>query len=434
MNRREFLASASALAILPLPGAAAAAPSLKLRAEAVTRQILPEGEGATAMLGFNGSMPGPELRVKRGERVSIEVENGLEEGTAVHWHGIRLENRMDGVPVLTQEIIDPGDSKIYSFVPPDAGTYWYHSHYISQEQVARGLVGLLIVEDDVPSDVDHDITVILSDWRLNEDGSLVDEFTDMHSVAHAGYMGNFARAFLSRDEVQQGDRVRFRLINAATNRIFPLVLSGVSGSVVALDGMPLGEPRALEDLVLAPAQRADLIVDVSGPVGFDMDTRQGGPYRLADLAVSGRNTERKPGPLPTLAAPALPAPDEPSQHLTLTMMGGAMGGRHRGANIWSFNDVSDLPDAPFAAISRGETVRITLVNETAFPHGIHLHGHHFFELSPDGSPGDLRDTTLVAARESRDVLCVFDNPGRWLIHCHMLSHAIGGMRTWVEVT
>ena len=115
------------------------------------------------------------------------------------------------------------------------------------------------------------------------------------------------------------------------------------------------------------------------------------------------------------------------------MMGGAMGGRPGGANVWSFNDVSDLQQDPFAAIERGETVRITLVNDTAFPHGIHLHGHHFYEVAPDGSLGDRRDTTLVVAGESRDVLCVFDNPGRWLIHCHMLSHSIGGMRTWVEV-
>ncbi|UOA17469.1 Multicopper oxidase MmcO [Sulfitobacter indolifex] len=431
MNRRQFLASASALAILPLQASAAADP-LKLTAEAVTRQLLPKSEGTTAMLGFNGSMPGPELRLKRGEQISIDVENRLEEGTAVHWHGIRLENRMDGVPVLTQDLINPGDSKTYSFAPPDAGTYWYHSHYISQEQVARGMMGPLIVEDDMPPDVDHDITVVLSDWIINEDGSLSDDFTDMHSVAHAGYMGNFARAFLSQAEVKEGDRVRFRIINAATNRIFPLTVAGVAGSVVALDGMALGQPRGLSDLTLAPAQRADLIVDITGPVSFDMHSRQGS-YRLADVAVSGSNTDRKPEPIAPLAAPNLPVPGDPTQHLTLTMMGGAMGGRHGGANIWSFNDVSDLPDAPFASMKRGETVRITLANDTAFPHGIHLHGHHFYELAADGSLGDLRDTTLVAAGESRDVLCVFDNPGRWLIHCHMLSHAIGGMRTWVDV-
>jgi FtsP/CotA-like multicopper oxidase with cupredoxin domain len=431
MNRREFLASASALAILPISASAASDP-LKLTAEAVTQQILPKGDGTTAMLGFNGSMPGPELRLRRGERISIDVENRLEEGTAVHWHGIRLENQMDGVPMLTQDLINPGASKTYSFVPPDAGTYWYHSHYISQEQVARGMMGPLIVEDDQPPDVDHDITVVLSDWIINEDGSLADNFTDMHSVAHAGYMGNYARAFLSQAEVKQGDRVRFRLINAATNRIFPLTLAGVAGSVVALDGMALRKPRGLSDLILAPAQRADLIVDITGPVSFDMLSHQG-PYRLADLAVSGRNTDRKPEPIVPLAAPNLPTPGDQTQQLTLTMMGGAMGGRHGGANIWSFNDVSDLPDAPFASIERGETLRITLVNDTAFPHGIHLHGHHFYELASDGSLGDLRDTSLVAAGKSRDILCVFDNPGRWLIHCHMLSHAIGGMRTWVTV-
>jgi len=432
MNRRQFLASVSATAILPLRGLAAAA-QFTLRAEPVTRRILPEGEGSTAMLGFNGSMPGPEIRVKRGARTTVEVENGLDEGTAVHWHGIRLENRMDGVPMMTQDLINPGDNKTYSFVPPDAGTYWYHSHYISQEQVARGMMGPLIVEDDLPPDVDHDITVLLSDWIIAEDGSLVDEFSDMHSVAHAGYMGNFARGFLSQDAVKKADRVRLRMINAATNRIFSLAVTGVTGSVVALDGMALETPRNLADLVLAPAQRADLIVDITGPVGFDMQSRQGS-YRLAELAISGTNTDRIPKPIAPLVAPNLPTPGDPSQHLTLTMMGGAMGGRHGGANIWSFNDVSDLHDDPFGAFERGETVRITFANDTAFPHGIHLHGHHFYEVAPDGSLGDLRDTSLVAAGESRDVICVFDNPGRWLIHCHMLSHAVGGMRTWVKVS
>ena len=152
MKRRHFLATVSATAILPMP-TFAAQDTLRLKAEAVMQQILPNGDGATAMLGFNGSMPGPELRVRRGERVNIAVENGLDEGTAVHWHGIRLENQMDGVPMLTQELIEPSDTKTYSFIPPDEGTYWYHSHYISHEQVARGMMGALIVEDKTPPDV-----------------------------------------------------------------------------------------------------------------------------------------------------------------------------------------------------------------------------------------------------------------------------------------
>lgn len=431
MNRRQFLSTTIAATLIP-QWARAATHKAQLIAQAVTAQILPEGDGATQMLGFNGGMPGPELRAKKGGTLAVDLVNELDEGTSVHWHGIRLNNRMDGVPVLTQEIVDPGATFAYEFVTPDAGTFWYHSHYLSHEQVARGMMGALIVEETSPPDVDHDVTVLVSDWQMQEDGTLTDDFADMHSVAHAGYMGNFARAFLSQSEVRKGDRVRLRIINAATNRIFPISVGGADGRIVALDGMPLATPRAFKDLEIAPAQRADLIVDVSGDVTINMATRQG-LYRLGDLAAVGENTARNGGDIPALPAHDVPAPATPSQNLTLTMQGGAMARRHGGDNIWAFNNVSDLPDAPFAALKRGETARITLVNDTSFPHGIHLHGHHFYEVQGNGELGDLRDTTLVDAGESRDIICVFDNPGRWMLHCHMLSHQVGGMKTWVEV-
>ena len=245
-------------------------------------------------------------------------------------------------------------------------------------------------------------------------------------------MGNFARGFSSRSTVWLGDRVRLQLINAATNRIFPVQVSGVNGLIVAYDGMAMTVPRPLTRITLAPAQRADLIVDVDAAVGFDMVTR-GELYRLADLAAEGTNTKRMPSEVAALSPPDLPIPDTPSQHLTLTMMGGAMGGRHNGDNIWAFNNVSDLQEEPLSAFQRGETVRITMVNDTSFPHGTHLHGHHFDEVGEDDALGDLRDTTLLDAGMSRDTICVFDNPGRWLLHCHMLSHAVGGMRIWVIV-
>ena len=110
-----------------------------------------------------------------------------------------------------------------------------------------------------------------------------------------------------------------------------------------------------------------------------------------------------------------------------------MGGRHAGSDIWAFNGVSGLPDAPFATFRRGETVVMDVINDTSFPHGIHLHGHHFHELGEDGSPGDVRDTTLVHRGQSRKIAVVFDNPGKWLLHCHMLGHQASGMKTWVEV-
>ena len=110
-----------------------------------------------------------------------------------------------------------------------------------------------------------------------------------------------------------------------------------------------------------------------------------------------------------------------------------MGRGHGGEGIWAFNDMSGMQEAPFARFSRGETARISLVNDTRWPHGIHLHGHHFHELDETGALGDFRDTTLVNPGESRDILCVFDNPGKWMLHCHMLSHQASGMMSWVEV-
>ena len=112
-------------------------------------------------------------------------------------------------------------------------------------------------------------------------------------------------------------------------------------------------------------------------------------------------------------------------------MGGAMGGRHGGDNIWAFNNKSDLQTDPFGPFKNGETVQITFANDTSFPHAI-LHGHHFYAIDGNGALGNLRDTTLVNAGASRDIICVFDNSGSWLLHCHMLTHATVCMHTWVN--
>ncbi len=430
MNRRDFLLTASAAAALP--NVSLARGQFELVAEAVEAQILPSAEyAATRSFGFNGSLPGPEIRVPQGQHLDVLLRNQLNEGTAVHWHGIRLQNEMDGVPILTQEIVDPQSTHAYQFTPPDAGTFWYHSHYLSHEQVARGLMGPLIVEEANPPDVDHDFTAVLADWRLDETGQMTDDFATMHDVAHAGRMGNFARACMPDVSLRKGQRIRLRMINAATDRIFPLTLTGLKGMVVALDGMPLSSPREFETIDLAPAQRANVIADVEDTLKIAMATR-GGSYLLGQLAVDGE-VEPRASAIPTLPSNVVPHPGNVAQDLVLTMQGGAMGGRHGGDNIWAFNDLSDLQPAPFASFQRGETARIRLVNDTSFPHGIHLHGHHFFEVRDDGSHGDLRDTTLVQAGETQDIVCVFDNPGKWMLHCHMLSHQAGGMKTWVEV-
>lgn len=431
MNRRDFMLSTMMAALVPHMSRAKNG-EFNLRAEEIDVSLIPNFQTQTKMFGFNGSMPGPEIRLKKGKSATILVENALEEGTAVHWHGIRLNNAMDGVPMMTQSIIEPSSSMRYEFTPPDAGTFWYHSHYISQEQVAKGLMGPLIIEDDQAIDVDHDITALFSDWLIDASGQLSEKFMDTHSVAHAGYMGNFARAFLSQKSVYKGDRIRLRLINAATNRIFPIGLRGARGALVALDGMSLRDPRPIEDLVLAPAQRIDVIVDVDEEIKIELLMREGA-FELGALEVTGVNSLRVQSDISPLPTHDIKPFGKYHRQLTLNLQGGAMGAAHGGDNIWSLNDVSDLSHTPWNTFELGEVVRIKLVNQTAFPHGIHLHGHHFYELNSDGSLGDLRDTTLILANSSRDILCRFDNRGNWLLHCHMLSHSIGGMRTWIRV-
>ncbi|MBW4710452.1 multicopper oxidase family protein [Roseobacter sp. YSTF-M11] len=431
VKRRTFLMGAGAA--LALPRTTLASPNV-LRAEPVSAQILPEGDGATAMLGFNGSTPGPELRVRQGETLAVRFDNQTDEGSSVHWHGIRLQNAMDGVPGLTQPLVQPGDSFDYRFQAPDAGTFWYHSHNRSWEQVAKGLYGPLIVEEVNPPQVDHDITVMLDDWRIEETGTLVGGFGNQHDFAHAGRLGNYAKILPSRSTVALGDRIRLRLINTATARVFPIRIDGLAAKVVALDGMPLATPRALEDFQLAPAQRVDIIGRVTGQVDFLFVLRDD-IYEMGHLAIVGENTTPLSASVDALMQPDVKRPKEiPDRSLTLKMEGGAMGGRHAGGDIWSFNGVSGLSDALLASITRGETAVIDLINDTRFAHGIHLHGHHFYELADDGTQGDLRDTTLVDRGEVRKIAVVFDNPGKWLLHCHMLGHQASGMKTWIDVS
>ncbi|MFK7755110.1 MAG: multicopper oxidase family protein [Sedimentitalea sp.] len=431
LKRRTLLTGS--LALLGAPRISLGAPHV-LRAEPVTAQILPVGDGMTQMLGFNGSTPGPELRYQEGDTLDLRFQNAIDQGSALHWHGIRIDNAMDGVPNLTQPMVESGESFDYRFVLPDAGTYWYHSHNRSWEQVARGLYGPLIVEEKDPPKVDHDITVMIDDWRIERTGEMIETFGNRHDFSHAGRLGSFAKVIPSVTQVRRGDRVRLRLINVATARVFPLEISGLMGKVVALDGMPLKTLQDIGPMMIAPAQRMDIIADVVDAVKFIFPTRQD-PYELGEISVLADNPNPSSTEIAPLAIQYAPRPSATPDHdLTLTLQGGAMGGAHDGDDIWSLNGVSGLQDAPWRVFKRGETVRIALSNETAFPHGIHLHGHHFYEILPDGGLGPLRDTTLLQRQERREIICVFDNPGKWLLHCHMLGHQASGMKTWVQVT
>ncbi|SPJ26544.1 multicopper oxidase family protein [Falsiruegeria mediterranea] len=457
LSRRKFLATGAALATLGTGRTWAGATS-DLHTRVADVQLLPEKYGQTRIWGFDGMAPGPEIRVVQGARVQRRLINDLPNATSTHWHGIRIDNAMDGVAGLTQDAIAPGSTFQYDFVAPDAGTYWYHAHNRSFEQVARGLHGALIVEEPEPIDIDREEVLILDDWLVDpETAQIADTFGAMHDFSHAGRLGNYITtngAYNLSMPVKRHERLRVRMINAANARVFQLALDGLEGWIVALDGMPLAQPRPIDgNIVLAPAQRVDLIVDViaeTGDTGHIVQIDRTESFSQVAFEVTGDATRARRDAPRALPPNVHAMPDlADATNLELLMEGGAMGGM-RGAmmggqmssmrdmmqsgNFWAFNGaVGGMDGAPLAALSRGETVRLKITNDTAFPHAMHLHGMHFHEIAPDGSLGALRDTTLLNRGEVRDIAFVADNPGKWLLHCHMLSHAASGMMTWIDV-
>ena len=460
LSRRAFTGGlvgiAAAGSSLPFSWPAlAAAPTLTARIDSA--RLAPPDFPETPIWGYDGQVPGPVIRLRQGERVQRRFVNELPQASTVHWHGIRIDNAMDGVPELTQAAVPPGADFLYDFVTPDAGTYWYHSHNRTWEQMARGLYGALIVDEaDGGPAVDRDEILLMDDWRLMEDAQINPQFGNMGDRSHAGRIGNWVTVNGNGNwqrAVRRHERLRLRLVNAASARIFQFELHGLEGWVVALDGQPLADITVAQGLVLAPAQRADLIVDVVGEEGstsFLLSLERDGVYAVAAFPVAGSARSRR------LAAP-VPLPPNPvaplrgladARRTTLLMQGGAMGGM-RGAmmggrmtdirdmvaqgKVWAFNGVADFPAEPLIELAASETVRIAIVNETAWPHAMHLHGHHFRKIEADGTTGPLRDTILVDREETAEIGFVADNPGDWLLHCHMPEHSEGGMKTWIRV-
>jgi FtsP/CotA-like multicopper oxidase with cupredoxin domain len=418
----------------------------------------------TAVWAYNGTVPGPAIRARQGERLRIYVENRLAEETTVHWHGLRVPNAMDGVPHLTQPPIAPGAAFIYEFDLPDAGTYWYHPHQRSFEQVGRGLYGPLIVEEREPIRVYRDLTWVLDDWRLLPNAQIAGDFGNLHDSSHNGRVGNTVTVngrILESFPVRAGERLRLRLINAANARIFALEFQDHRPMVIALDGQPVEahEPEGGR-IVLGPAMRADLIIDMSGGPGerFTVEDRfyRGLEYRLLDLVYDAAPPLREQpldAPL-RLAANTMPEPELATAERHEVRFGGGMmggmmmammGGRRvdmremmRGGMAWAINGVAATGHVmdPLLTLRRGRTHLLAMHNDTAWHHPMHLHGHAFRVTARDGQPTrhqEWQDTVLMAPHERVDIAFVADNPGDWMFHCHILEHQAAGMMGVIRV-
>jgi FtsP/CotA-like multicopper oxidase with cupredoxin domain len=457
-------ATAAAIGTVGLPRPALANVQHAFAAKPGLAKLIADDLPATKIWGYGGMTPGPEIRLAQGERLRVDFENGLPEETTVHWHGMRLPNAMDGVPGLTQAPVQPGEKFLYEFDVPDAGTFFYHPHVNTSAQLGRGLYGPLIIEEPNPPVVDRDVVWMLDDWRLENDFQIAGGFGNLMDMSHGGRIGNWASINGEPYEtfpVQAGERVRLRIINAANARVFGLEFQDHAPQVIAYDGQPVApHPLPGGRLVLGPAMRADLILDMTGAPGQQFAVRdtyyKGNEFKLLDL-VYGPNVVREQllDSSIRLAANPIPDPNMAGAGRHRMVLGGGMMGTMAGAVLdgqsfdmvqladfgkaWAVNGVVAGSDslAPVISAHLGETVAITMHNDTAFEHPMHLHGYAFRVFNRDGNKptlGEWRDTILVDPAETVEIAFVADNPGNWLFHCHTLEHAAGGLLAVVRVT
>jgi len=344
------------------------------------------------------------------------------------------------------------------------GTFWYHPHFQSAEQLDRGLHGAIVVDDADPPAVDRDEVWVIDDWRLDKQGNVHESFGSRHDASHGGRLGNVPSVNGRVGQpftVRAGERIRLRLLNVANARVFALHFEGHSPRIIALDGHAVAPHAPINDrVVLGPAMRVDLILDcVAAPRSRHLvrDTAYPRrPFELLHINYSDEAAIRRE-PLPPVVALPPPGFTEPdlarAMRHPLILEGGAMGrmregilrGRRLGirelarrGKVWALNGVvaADLQVEPWLSAQLGSTHVLQIENRTAFAHPMHLHGHPVRILSRNGKPPQTpiwRDTVLIGPRERMEIAFVADNPGAWLLHCHIPEHMDAGMFSVVHV-
>ena len=404
-------------------------------------ELIPGGE--TMTWSYNGITPAEEIRIKLGDELKINLENQLEQATTIHFHGIRVPNEMDGVPTVTQDFIEPGETFTYQFTPKDPGTYWYHPHFESAEQIERGLYGVIVVEDETSDLYTQDEVWVIDDWLLQNDYQISPYFVTGHDLMHDGRWGNIVTVNSSVDETliaQPGERIRLRLVNPSNGRIYKLDFGELDAMAIAVDGMYVGEVFNAQGFELAPGNRIDLDITIPTDttekefIVYDGFTRS--TIQLARILVEGEVVETPVFDFPI--NPNVPSWEATGNEADIVYKLDSQRASGSGGMMnleWAINGkvYSDItPDE----IENGEFVKIQFKNESSRLHPMHIHGQFFKVISRDGAPVDepyFRDTVLVHPNETVEVGMVPLDSGSWMNHCHILEHAESGMMTIIEV-
>ncbi len=343
-----------------------------LTAAPTSIRLRPDGP-VTKVWAFNGTVPGPTLRTKVGDKMVINFRNDLPEPTTIHWHGLRIVNSMDGVPVVMNPI-QPGESFRYEFIVPDAGTFWYHPHVNTAHQVDRGLYGGFVVEEAIaPSFHDEDYWVI-DDWHLDDDNQYIEA-----SVTE-DFWGRSAGQFTLNGEFKPvisgiaGEHRRVRVLNSSNNTIISLKIDNHQLRIIAKDGTPVDEPWQTSSVRLATGERVDIDLKLTGKPNSDYTVR-----------------------LEAFSNMFGPAGREVNKEARWTI------------NDWSFPDYEDMH------FDMGTSRLIEISNNTPMSHPFHLHGHFFRVVgrSKRGTPpsgGGSKQVMLATLRYGQGRAETLDEP------------------------
>jgi FtsP/CotA-like multicopper oxidase with cupredoxin domain len=369
---------------------------------------------------YNGVVPGPELRVKQGDCLSVTLINHLPVATSIHWHGINVPNAADGVPGVTQNAVKPGESFVYRFIVKDVGTYWYHTHNDTLHQLPKGLFGPLIVEPSGGVGADRDYYVT---------------YHEPHLVN--GSAGDVKLA------AKSGEKVRLRVLNTRSPLGGPplpmrLAVVGASFRIVAKDGNYIHGPQQINNQLIAISMAERYDIEFTMPSGnmvrlIDLDSPETISVGDGSVPATPAAAVLQPFDLASYGqATADPLTDRTSFDASYDIHLGDHNGFYDGnyALIHTINDHAS-PDTVMITVKEGQTVRLRFINDSDENHPMHLHGHHFVLLSLNGkkitgSP-IYADTINVTPLSTTEVAFVANNPGLWMAHYHILYHAYSGM-------
>lgn len=393
--------------------------------------------------GFNEQVPGPLLKANVGDTLVVRVTNNLKEPTLIHWHGLRIPASMDGTGAV-QKPIEPGEVFEYRFVVPDAGTFWYHSHFNETVQCERGMYGALIVEDKADPVTDGEKILMIDDMKLDvgnkftKPGWLVPRIIERHDGREGSTLLINGKEN-SEIDIHAGQTERWRFINSSSARYFVLSLGGKEFKIIGTDGGLLEHPRTVTEVLLTPGERIDI---AAGPfnegetfplesLGYNRST-----YLTAKLQkfATIKVGERKPSTafIPETLRTIKPLARQDAVITRKVKL--SVGPSLKDGMNFLVNDDIHSNDKP---VKVGDLQIWEVSNTSLMDHPFHLHGFFFQVIEENGKASQYmawKDTVNLTPRSKIKIAWMPDNrPGTWMYHCHILEHHAAGMMANFDV-